>query len=120
MTAPLQTEKQDLTQRFVNDLLPTGRKMRFPDHKVSGLHLRVAAGGKKTFIIRYRNTAGTLREMRIGDGDKIGVKEARLIAREKLVKASQGTDPLSEKHRLIEEAKRAEARTVAAICDLYF
>jgi hypothetical protein len=66
-----------LTQSIVDSLLGTGQKQRFPDHRVKGLALRIAPGGAKSWVIRYRDFAGKSREMTIGRCDKITLDLAR-------------------------------------------
>jgi len=119
MSQVAEIEKPTLTQSMIREVGATGRKQRFPDHKVSGLQLRVTGGGKKAFVVRYRDDAGTSREMKIGEADKMPLKQARDVAREKLALVGTGGDPLAEKRGRQEAARLAKSNTVAALAERY-
>jgi integrase len=68
------------------------------DDMVSGLGVRIYPSGKKAFVISYR-VKGRKRLMVLGRYGVLTLDEARRIAKEKLVAAGKGDDPLLEKHR---------------------
>lgn len=111
--------KRLLTQKMVHAIAPTGKKQRFPDHKVIGLELRVAPRGTKAWAIRYRSQTGASKEMKIGTADKMPLEQARQKAREELANVPNGDDPLQQRRKAKQEAVIAEASTLAAVVELY-
>src|SRR5262249_20298080 len=63
--------------------------------------------------VRYRNSAGRTRQLKLGAANKITPDEARKAARNALAKVDKGGDPSA--------TRRAErgAPTVAVLCDAY-
>ena len=68
--------------------------------------MRLAPGGAKSWVIRYRDQAGKSREMNLGRSDKISLELARKKASHALANLLDGEDPLKER-----EARREAART---------
>lgn len=108
-----------LTQDIVERLSKTGRKVRLPDHKISGLYLRMTAAGAKTYAIMYRDIAGAQREMALGAADAITLEMARDRAKIELGKRSGGGDPLGERIAVRGEAKAKKARTVNGLAEQF-
>ncbi len=87
------------------------------DADLKGFGIKIAKGGRKTYVCKYRvgngRTAPT-RRMTIGaHGSPWTVDQARLEARKILGRAAHGEDPAKEK-----QAAKKQI-TVAELCDLY-
>ncbi len=106
-----------LTQRTVYALQSNGERQRFPDHKVKGLVLRIAPGGTKTFVLRYRKKDGTSSEMNLGRADSIPLDLARERARVALTRISGGGDPLDDRRDEKLEAERQKYRSLRALAE---
>lgn len=113
------TMENPLTQKFVNSVTSNGAKQRFPDNKVRGLVLRIAPGGTKVWVIRYRSLDGTSREMKIAEADKMPIDDARKKARVELANVPTGDDPLKKHRQAKREAVIGKERTVSAITAHY-
>lgn len=91
---------------------------------VTGLRLRVYPSGRKAFIWRYRDLAGTQRVVTLGPYPALTLAEARIKLAKLRQQAEGGTDP-AEQVRHEREAKRtkfvkrAAAPTVADILAEY-
>ena len=97
--------KEKLTDSFVKKTRPpeSGR-LEYWDTTVSGLGLRITAGGVKSWCIRYR--AGTKhRRFTLGTYPALSLSKAREEALEAIRKVKKGQDLLREKEA---------ARTAAA------
>ncbi|MEM6898830.1 MAG: tyrosine-type recombinase/integrase [Pseudomonadota bacterium] len=112
-------DRQRLTQLFAHKLQPNGRKQRFPDHEVTGLYLRVAPGGKKTWTIRYRKPDRTSAEMVIGQVSSMPIDTARREAKRLLSNVALGEDPLQSKQNRQQEAIARKNRTLSATVERY-
>lgn len=106
-----------LSQTTVDQLSPTGAKVRLKDHKVSNLYLRMTPAGVKTYAIIYRDPLGAQREMALGSADRITLEMARVRAREELGKLSTGVSPIEQKRESLAEAKARKANTVAGLAE---
>jgi len=104
-----------LTDSLIRAEIPakSGAKIIYDD-KVTGFGIRITPGDARTFILRYRNSHGVERKMRIGAWPTWGVaaarKEAERLVREEI---NIGRDPLA-----LREAARA-ALTANQLLDLY-
>lgn len=68
-----------------------------------GFGVRVFAGGRKSYLCRYRwprGRAGRQRLVTLGQGELISLEEARDRARQMLARAWDGQDPAEERARL--------------------
>ena len=108
-----------LTQTTVDAIIGSGRKQRFPDNKIKGLALRVAPGGAKSWIIRYRDQAGKSREMNLGRSDKISLELARKKASQALANVLDGEDPMEAREARKQEARTADERALEAVVEKY-
>jgi len=82
-----------------------------------GFGVRLAAGGSKSWIVRYRVGGGrgsTERQMTLGKIGILKATDAREMARGVLSAARKGSDPLAEKR------ERRDAPTVDSLFDRYF
>ena len=88
------------------------------DGELKGFGLKVAKGGRKSYVCKYRvgnGRSAPTRRMTIGaHGSPWTVDQARSEARKILGRAANGEDPAKEK----QDEKRQ--LTVAQLCDLYF
>ena len=103
------------TERVAAAKLPVEGETVFGDVEVPQLLLRVRASGSKTWIIRYRPGGGRgaqTRKLKIGDAMKIGVADARSVAKALIGALAQGRDPVAEKQANV---RREEARLDRAI-----
>ena len=105
--------KPKLTQGFCNQVQGTGNKVRYPDHDVKGLELRVTAAGAKTFVIRYRKPNRRQAEMALGKAGVLTLADARQRAREALVEVAAGGDPAESKKAAQRVAVERTEGTVA-------
>ena len=89
-----------------------------PDGTIPGLWLRLYPSGAKSFVLRYRH-GGRVRYYVLGRYGVLTLEQARKKARRLLGQVADGLDPLSEKRRKAEEARRKEAEgvTVAEFAD---
>src|SRR6516225_1625651 len=76
-----------------------------------GLYLRVAEGGSKSWVFRFR-ADGRLREMGLGPIATLGLKEARERARAARVLRLDGLDPIERRKATRREAATRAARTL--------
>ncbi|KIN60680.1 Shufflon-specific DNA recombinase [Sulfitobacter noctilucae] len=67
------------------------------DDVIRRLHLKVTPAGNKTFLIRYRNTDGVERKLKLGTFPDMNVSVARKRAGEELLKVQLGDDPSASK-----------------------
>jgi hypothetical protein len=104
MQAPIRIK---LTQLAVDRLKEPGT---YWDVQFPGFGIRVNPGGRKTYIAMYR-VAGKAKMESLGTSITIlNVADARDLARQSMIKAAKGTDPVKEKK---EERAKAEAEKVA-------
>jgi len=83
------------------------------DSEIKGFGLRVASGGCKTYVLRYRTKSGAQRCYNIGRHPAWGVKAARMEAKRLKVEIDRGADPHGE-----DKAVR-EAPTMRDLCQEY-
>jgi integrase len=85
------------------------------DDDLKGFGIRFRAGGKATWLIQYRDTAGNTRRNTIGDARKLEEREARKAAKTRLAAVTLGGDPQAEK----EEARTRAKLTLGEQADRY-
>ena len=102
-----------LTDRHIRTLNPTGHRVDHFDSNVTGLALRHAASGRKTWCVFFRVNR-RLRRMTLGHYPAVTLHAARTKARQVLAEvALHGTDPAA--HRL----DTRHGATVADLADEY-
>jgi integrase len=102
----------DLGGRFATDLeLPKNGQIDYFDTEVSGLGLRVSAGGKKTWFLMYRH-CGRRRRLTLGSSDALEAAKARRLAKRKLAEVAMGADPAAERRAAREAESFAELATL--------
>jgi integrase len=110
--------RRPLTHRSIEALGTEAAPYRVPDSKSSGLAIRVAPSGLKTWDLAYRvKGSKTFRRLSLGRFPEVGLDDARARASELTRAARSGSDLLQT-----EQAAQAEASsrmTVAQLIDLY-
>lgn len=76
---------------------PDKRKVDFYSDKLSGFILEVRANGGKSFHLRYKDSYGRLRQMRIGPYPDISFEKAKREAMKLRSRVVVGENPLEEK-----------------------
>ena len=101
--------REKLSQSLIAKLpAPASGNVVTWDSEVTGLGIRVTAGGAKSFVLNYRH-AGTERRLTIGRFPDWDVTAARTEAKALLRKVDRGDDPL---------AKRQGDRNAVTVADL--
>jgi integrase len=102
----------DLGGRFAAEIKPPPRnQIDYFDTEVSGLGLRVSAGGKKTWFLMYRH-CGRRRRLTLSSSDALEAAKARKLAKRKLSEVAMGTDPAAERRAAREAESFAELATL--------
>ncbi|MGD0563495.1 MAG: tyrosine-type recombinase/integrase [Roseiarcus sp.] len=87
-------------------VLPPGRsELRIFDEDLPGFGVRLRAGGKRTWIVQYRNAGGKTQTATLGSTAVVTAARARQAAKQNLADITLGGDP---------QAKKAELRARAA------
>jgi integrase len=116
----------EMTAQSVKALPPGDKRYIVRDANVSGLELRVAPDGTKTWSLRYRNLEKQQRRLKLGEYPRMGLADARKQANRELRKVDGGIDPQAERQAArvaLELEKRArelaKRDTIQALCDGY-
>lgn len=83
----------NLTLRTIDALQPTDKDQWVWDDAVPGFGVRVQPSGRKTYVIRYRNTYGRSRSITIGRCCDLTPTQARDQSRAMFVQIKAGHDP---------------------------
>ena len=102
-----------LTKRAIDAAEKQEQRFILWDSELRGFGVLVLPSGTKTFFVKYRNAAGRQRRLTIGRYGTFTVDQARARARELLVDAARGGDPLEDRQQ------ERKAKTVAELLDLY-
>jgi len=102
-----------LTKSIAVAATATGTERSVWDGELPGFGLRVLPSGCKMFVLRYRNSHGRQRKMKIGSFGPLTVDEARKQAKSHLLLIAQGGDPAEA------ETARRGAMTVADLVAEY-
>jgi len=88
-----------LTQQFVKSAIcPAGqRKIDFFDTMCKSLVIEVRLTGGKTYYLRYSDTRGKIRQLKLGDERDLSLSKARLMADKRRSQIAMGEDPSDEK-----------------------
>lgn len=91
--------KTMLTPTLVNTTVcPQGkRRVDVFDTKTKGLVLEVRPTGGKTFYLRYLDTRGRSRQVKLADAKDVSLSQARQLADTTRNKIAMGEDPLEQK-----------------------
>ena len=99
-----------LTRTLVDKTQAAAKDVWLWDAVLPSFGLRVRPGGHKTYVVRYRTTAGTQRKLTIGRADIFATPdEAREKARDVLRQAKEGKDAVTD---------RREKRNAPTVKDL--
>jgi len=102
-----------LTKRAIDGLEQTDTRYFAWDDDPKGFGVRVAPGGRKTFVVDYVTESGRRRRPAIGVYGELTVDQARKKARRILAAVSDGADPLAEKQ------EKRSGLTVKEFSELY-
>jgi integrase len=109
-----------LTARFVEAVkAKPGERATYQDGQVTGLELRVGAGGMKSWSLRYRTKGGRRCRLSLGSYPNTGLGDARAKAILALSRVLEGKDPAEEKKEEKIAARDAE-RTIGDLADMFF
>ena len=103
---------QNFTEKYIENLKPTGKQYSVKDSVVRGLFLLVSPKGAKTFYV-YRRIDGRPERVRLGPWPDLKVKKARRKAEKVNGEIADGDNP-ADKNR----AAREEM-TVGELWDRY-
>ena len=110
------TNRAKLTKGYVDRVKPGAKDELYWDTELKGFGLRVATGGKLSFIVQGRvNGSGKEARLTIGSYGVFTPDQARDVAREHLRSMRLGIDPRDVKRQ--DEASKVTLRQVA---DAYF
>ena len=106
-----------ITKTTVDEAKPGPSDYFLWDSELSGFGLKIAKGGRKSYVCQYRTAGGRTgdtRRLTIGaHGSPWTVEMARSEAKKILGRAANGQDPAQEKQELKKQF------SVAALCDQY-
>jgi integrase len=88
-----------LTDKSVKQFKASPARRELPDTICPGLRLVVQPSGAKSWAVRYY-FQGRYRKHTLGAHPKVGLADARQLARTALEAVAKGTDPGTEKHRV--------------------
>ena len=91
-------ERRELTDAYLRSVKPRDKPFRVWDTRQLALCARVQPAGSISFLVWYRHRS-KLRWFTIGRYGKLGVAQARQIARTVLAKVALGKDPQARKMR---------------------
>lgn len=105
-----------LNDRFVQSIKYNESVPYYWDSSFKGASfgLRVSGGGRKAFVLVYRNKDNRQRWMTLGVYPSLSLGDARKKAVEHLASVLDGQDPATEK------AQRRQAETIQDLWDLFF
>jgi integrase len=93
---PAAADKRVLTEVLLRRLRPRAQRFLVWDSKQSGLALQIRPNGRRGWKCIY-SCRGRVRWFHLGDGNAIGLKEARELARDIMYAVAKGEDPQAEK-----------------------
>lgn len=106
-----------LTHRTIEALKAEALPYRVPDARCTGLAIRVATNGAKTFDFTFRIKGGQVRRASLGEFDGVTLEAARDRANDVRRAARSGRDLISEEKQASDETARRI--TVAALIEDY-
>ncbi|RZJ44472.1 MAG: site-specific integrase [Brevundimonas sp.] len=111
--------KAALTDRAVSAAKAEhGKRVELADTRTPGLVLRVSPSGGKTWVLRYRTRTHRQMRLTLGPAAAITLHDARVLAREQLLRVCQGADPATER-RQARASPAHGVRTFSDLADLY-
>lgn len=99
-----------LTKASVKKLsLPPGKDdVVFWDNDLAGFGLRIRKGGKRTWMVQFRDAAGSTRKVVIGNAEVLDAGDARAEAKKLLGGIATGNDPAKAKRESRQAVKLSE------------
>ena len=94
-----------LTARALDRFAPAAKRREIPDAYLPGLYFIIQPSGKKSWAVRYRCN-GRSRKYTLGSYPKLGLADARELARAAFRIIAEGRDPMAERK---EARRRAQA-----------
>ncbi len=76
-----------------------GARVEISDTRTPGLVLRVSPSGVKTWVLRYRTRMHRQMRLTLGPVGSISLHDARILAREQMLRVCQGSDPATERRQ---------------------
>lgn len=115
---------EKLSQRRVDAATaPDGADVFLWDSELRGFGLRLR-GGRRLYVVQYRNRAGKTRRVTLGATPPLTHTEARSRARQLLARVDAGADPQAEEQELRRRAKleaaNAPGRDIDTVMARYF
>jgi len=109
---PAPADKRVLTELLLRRLRPRAHRFLIWDRKQSGLALQIRPNGRRGWKCIY-SCRGRVRWFHLGDGNAIGLQQARELARDIMYAVAKGEDPQAEKRA------RRNAGTFAELAERY-
>jgi len=109
---PAPADKRVLTELLLRRLRPRAQRFLIWDRKQSGLALQIRPNGRRGWKCIY-SCRGRVRWFHLGDGNAIGLQQARELARDIMYAVAKGEDPQAEKQA------RRNAGTFAELAERY-
>lgn len=95
----------------------SGRLVELIDASTAGLRLRIAARGRRAWVLATRDTFGSLRRFPVGEYPSMGIAEARARASAVRSEIKAGADPVADARRR-RQAAREGVEGIATLADL--
>jgi integrase len=103
-----------LTKRAIDSIKPhASRDVLAWDSELRGFGVRMKPSGSGSYVVQYRNSEGRSRRLTLGAIGVLTPADARDLARDALIAALKGGDPVEQR-----QSDRT-AITVAQLCDWY-
>ncbi len=102
-----------LTKRVVDGAEPREKPYTLWCSELKGFGIRVAASGKKAYLVDYRTAGGERRRMNLGVHGVVTTEQARKLALDSLGGVVRGEDPQLEKRT------RRKSLTMSDLCQRY-
>ena len=112
------SHRKPLTDLAVSSAKSTDRQYEIPDGKVTGLSLRVAPGGARTFALRYRTATGEQRRLTLGRYPVVTLAHARDLAMRALAAVADGEDPAKTKRTARAAGRAGNPTTLADLIEI--
>ena len=112
------SRRKPLTDLAVSGAKSTDRQYEIPDGKVTGLSLRIAPGGAKTFALRYRTGTGEQRRLTLGRYPVVTLAHARDLAMRALAAVADGEDPAKAKRTARAAGRAGKPTTLADLIEI--
>ncbi|HVX57289.1 MAG TPA: site-specific integrase [Candidatus Saccharimonadales bacterium] len=110
----------NLTAKSIEALKAKSDRYAVRDDSTPGLELRVAAGGTKTFAVRYTLPDGTRRRMNLGRWPAMDLKDAREAALDAMSQVAKGGDPALKRKIERYAARTKDVRTLDDLAEALF